>query len=58
MNKAKCINVHLKCIKNGGYVSAGKARRGSSFDVCVQQSWQMLTGESPVVVKIGQPLSQ
>ena len=28
------------------------------FDVCVQRSWQMLTGESPVVVKVGQPLSQ
>ncbi len=27
-------------------------------DVCVQRSWQMLTGESPVVVKVGQPLSQ
>ncbi|WP_268919990.1 hypothetical protein [Acetivibrio mesophilus] len=30
----------------------------SGLDVCVQQSWQMLTGESPVVVKVGQPLSQ
>jgi hypothetical protein len=29
-----------------------------SIDVCVQRSWQMLTGESPVVVKVGQPLSQ
>ncbi len=28
------------------------------IDVCVQRSWQMLTGESPVVVKVGQPLSQ
>ena len=28
------------------------------LDVCVQRSWQMLTGESPVVVKVGQPLSQ
>jgi len=27
-----------------------------SIDVCVQRSWQMLTGESPVVVKVGQPL--
>jgi hypothetical protein len=29
-----------------------------SIDVCVQLSWQMLAGESPVVVKVGQPLSQ
>ena len=29
-----------------------------SLDVCVQLSWQMLAGESPVVVKVGQPLSQ
>jgi len=29
-----------------------------SIDECVQRSWQMLTGESPVVVKVGQPLSQ
>ena len=29
-----------------------------SIDVCVQLSWQMLAGESPAVVKVGQPLSQ
>jgi len=28
------------------------------IDVCVQLSWQMLAGESPAVVKVGQPLSQ
>jgi len=33
-------------------------RRDGSIDKRVQQSWQMLTGESPVVVKVGQPLSQ
>ena len=33
-------------------------RGDGSIDECVQRSWQMLTGESPVVVKVGQPLSQ
>jgi len=35
-----------------------KARKVRGIDMCVQRSWQMLTGESPVVVKVGQPLSQ
>ena len=33
-------------------------RGDDSIDVCVQLSWQMLAGESPAVVKVGQPLSQ
>ena len=39
-------------------LSDGITCRDGSIDVCVQRSWQMLAGESPAVVKVGQPLSQ
>jgi len=40
------------------HISAYKSRGVRGIDVCVQLSWQMLAGESPAVVKVGQPLSQ
>ena len=45
--------VDIMCSKDGD-----DACRDGSVDVCVQPSWQMLTGESPVEVKVGKPLSQ
>ena len=49
---------HLHCVYGKARNSLKTSRGVRSIDVCVQRSWQMLTGESPVVVKVGQPLSQ
>ena len=50
----------LKLVLTSSLVRRGDALQAKKcgFDACVQRSWQMLTGESPVVVKVGQPLSQ
>ena len=55
----KLICGTLQSLMAFGLMMAGSMHvETASIDVCVQRSWQMLTGESPLVVKVGQPISQ